>query len=154
MPDMRSKVNVNDISMQGWVGSGDSLSTFSAACTSPMSSFTIEADITGCSVSVVVPSNGSTIIAIATVDMTIATSGSSFSCFFNWNTTDQPGDCLFVNPGSTVTNRITAGQSWVVTGVSAGTFTAKLRASCTTSNASNTIHSGNTTLIILVIGGS
>lgn len=160
MTDLRSILNLNGIPMQGWVGSGESLDVYQAVCTADMASFTTEADITGCSVSVVFSGSNNSILAIANIDMSIATSGSSFSCFFNWNGgADSSGQCLFVNPSSVVTNRFNGMQTWVISGITAGTYTAKLRASCTSSNVNNKIHGTNnppsgTTLTVLAIGNS
>jgi hypothetical protein len=155
MPDLRAPMNLNSIAMKGWVGSGKVIGVYNVGATSDMSSFTTEVDITGCSVSVVLPGSSNTILAFANVDMSIATSGASFSCFFNWNGgSDQTNQCLFVNPSATVTNRFNGMQTWVLTGIAAGTYTAKMRASCTASNAGNKITAANTTLTVIAIASS
>lgn len=154
MPDFRGAAQLNGLAMKGIVGSGKSFQTYYAACSSNLSSFTTEADLTGATVSVVVPTGGGTVIVVAHFDMAISVSGgATINGFLNWNTVDQTNKVIFTN-GTSNNIRGTFRQTWILTGISAGTYTAKLTASSNSNNANVVVRATHTTIAVLVIGSS
>lgn len=117
------------------------LSAYSATCSANYTS-TTAGDLAGTSISVVVTKANSTITATGVFDMQSGTATGACAGIFNWNGADQAGRA---GVGGPVGTRSTAQQTWIVTGVSPGTYTAKLRGSV---NTGGTIRSTNTTLSI------
>lgn len=124
--------------------------TYDATATSDLFSFTTEADIPGCSITTIkVTGSNATVIIDGTFDMQM--NGSAGNCigFCNWNGVDQTRQAIFITP--TAGARATTSQVWRVTGVTAGTYTAKLRASCSVSSGSNGIRGTHTSMVVQVI---
>lgn len=117
--------------------------SYSSVCSANYTS-TTAGDLDGTSISVVVTKANSTITATGVFDMQSGTATGACAGIFNWNGTDQAGRA---GVGGPVGTRSTAQQTWIVTGVSPGTYTAKLRGSV---NTGGTIRSTNTTLSINV----
>lgn len=140
--------------MTGVVGSGSSVNIFNTSCNTTLNTFTTEQDLSGAFVNVVVPGSNATVIAFATFTFSVTTSGVSMLGYFNWNNTDQTQTAMLTSNGST--DLVGVSQSWVITAVSAGTYTAKMRAACSSSSATNQVLAGAglTFLNIMVLGNS
>lgn len=123
--------------------------TYAARGTTLLSSFTTEADIPGATVSVVITGSNATIQVTANWDLNCGGAAATFVGFFNWNGVDQAAQGILT--GSAANQRGTPGQNYVITGIAAGTYTAKLRASCTVSNSLNQAGGPHTGLSVLVI---
>jgi hypothetical protein len=100
---------------------------------------------------VVVDNANSTVVIEATFDFWSDPSGTAatYVGFLNWNTADQTRQAIFIC--SAAGNRASVGQNWRITGVAAGSYVAKLRASCTVSNGHNLCESPHTSLSVQVI---
>lgn len=152
MPDIRSAAKLNGLPMTGLLGSGASFNVFRSVCSTSVNPTTTEADITGTSMSVVVPTASSIVLCIAHFDMDCGTVTGSLNGYVNWNSSDSSA-CSFTNGRSSLHYRATMGFTYSPTISSAGTFTAKLRASSTTATTDFAIRSAHTTLTILVVSG-
>lgn len=119
------------------------ITAYASVCSANYTS-TAAGDLAGTSISVVVTKANSTITATGVFDMQSGTATGACAGIFNWNGTDQAGRA---GVGGPVGTRSTAQQTWIVTGVAPGTYTAKLRGSV---NTGGTIRSTNTTLSINV----
>lgn len=120
---------------------------YHADCSSPLSVTASEADVTGATVSVVVRGNSSTVVVSGIFDMqTNASAAASVSGFLNWNGGDSTENAL-IQTGTATSMRATTAQTWVITGVTAGTYTAKLRASGTTGGTVRATHTGITAMV-------
>ena len=124
------------------------LRSYQARATANKSSFTTLSDITGPNVSVVVTGSNATVKVWATFDFSCG-SPATFTGHLNWNGSDQTPQAIFICP--TATGRATVAQFWEITGVTAGTYTAKLQASCTVSASTNTVEQTHTGISVLVI---
>lgn len=109
--------------------------TYAGRATGLLTSFTTEADIPGATVSVVVTGSNATLEVNCTWDMNCGGAAATMLGFFNWNTVDQAAQGVFIATGAG--QRACVSQTYLITGITAGTYTAKLRASSTVSNASN-----------------
>jgi hypothetical protein len=142
-----------------WTSSGLNMSgalkygtipVYHAAATGNLSVTGTEADVPGASVSVVVRGNSSTVVVIGVFDeQTNASSSASVSGFLNWNGSDRSEQAV-TQTGDAAAVRGTVAQCWVITGVTAGTYTAKLRGSGTTGG---TIRGTHTTITAMVWEG-
>lgn len=123
--------------------------SYAARATSQLSSFTAEADVPGATVSVVVTGSNATILATASWDCNAGGAPATMVGFFNWNGADQSAQGIHVAP--TTGGRNTVHQNYQITGIAAGTYTAKLRASCTVSNNLNQVGGAHTGFTVLLI---
>lgn len=122
---------------------------FRADCTSGLNTWTTETDVPGASVSVNTTGASSVVVAQGNFDCAANTASSSNNIlgFLNWNGSNQSEEAIFI-PGSLTGVRYTIGQTWVITGVTPGTYTAKLRASAGTTNM--TLRTTHTNLTVMV----
>jgi hypothetical protein len=124
--------------------------TYDAQASADLFSFTTETDIPGCSITTVkVTGSNATVIIDGVFDMQMNGTAGNLVGFCNWNGVDQAKQAVFV--ASAAGNRASTGQAWRITGVTAGTYTAKLRASCSVSNGSNGIRGTHTSIVVQVI---
>lgn len=123
--------------------------SYSATGTTLLSSFTAETDVPGATVSITVTGSNATLIVNAFWDANCGGAAATIVGFFNWNGTDQPAQG--VHTGSAANQRDTVGQTYRITGIAAGTYTAKLRASCTVSNSLNQVGGPHTNFTALLI---
>jgi len=124
--------------------------SYSADASSNLASFTAETDVPGATVSVVVVGSNATVIVHAQFDMQLGTTvGDTMIGFLNWNGADRTQQVVFVAP--TITARGCVSRHWRITGVGAGTYVAKLRASCTVSAVNNEVFAIHTGLVVEVI---
>lgn len=119
------------------------------ASTSNLASFTAETAVPGASVNVVVTGASATVKIWAHFDFQTATSAATMVGKLKWNGTDQTEQAIFVS--TAVLQRANVGQGWEITGVAAGTYTAALYATCSSSGAQNAVESPHTTISVLVI---
>lgn len=117
--------------------------------TSDLASFTTEADVTGATQTVVITGSNATVLVTGTFDMEAGTSACTMVGFFNWNGSDQSEQAIFT--ATAAGQRATINQTWQITGVTAGSYTAKFRASCTASGAANAVKATHTGFTVLVI---
>lgn len=150
MPDFRSALKLNSLPIKNFAGSGDAFNIYRSTNT-VLQSFAAETDVPGTSMSIVVSGSNSTVLAIANFSC-VVTVGATMTGFLNWNGSDRtPEATLTCDTGADV---VSVSQSWLITGVTAATYTAKLRASCSVNSASNELFAGSTFLNILVLGNS
>jgi hypothetical protein len=105
--------------------------------------FTAETDIPNASVTVKVTGSNSTVVITGNFDMQMNGTAGTLIGFLNWNGADRTEQAVYTVP--TAGSRQMVSRTWIITGVAAGTYTAKLRASCSVANASNgvrTVHTG------------
>lgn len=143
-----------DQGVPSWRDTGGNLlgmvRAYQARATGNLTSWTTETDIPGATVQVVITGTNATVQIAAFMDVENGTTASLLvTGMLNWNGTDQASDIIF--NGTTLSTRVTVGQVWTITGVTAGTYTAKLRATCATAGAANEIRSGGTGMNVLVI---
>lgn len=149
MPDFRSAVKLNSSPLLGITGSGSSFNVFTSVSGS-LTGITAETDIPSTSMSVVVPGSNATIIARAIFGFQVTGSASTMTGFFSWGGSDLGGNAVITSDSAT--DLVMIPQTWVITGVSAGTYTAKLRAS--SSSTSNQAIFGLSSLTVVVLGNS
>lgn len=106
-------------------------------------------DVPGATISVVVDNSNSTVVIDGTFDFFCGTSTCTFTGHLNWNGADQTRQAVLIAP--TVGIRGSVGQTWRITGVAAGTYTAKLQATCTASAAQNAVESPHSSISVQVI---
>lgn len=124
--------------------------TYSADASGNLASFTAEADVPGATVSVVVTGSNATVVVNAQFDMGLGTTvGDTMVGFLSWNAANRAEQAVFVAPA--VVSRVCLGRTWRITGVTAGTYVAKLRASCTVSATNNEVFATHTGLVVTVI---
>lgn len=124
---------------------------YHADATSNLASFTATADVPGANVSVVVKGTNSTVVVIGVFDAaTNASTSAVITGFLNWNGSNRSEDAV-LQTGSAVTIRGTVAQTWVITGVTAGTYVAKLQASSSISGG--TVRSPHTNITAMVFEG-
>jgi hypothetical protein len=120
---------------------------YHADCTTNLSVSGSAADCVGANVTVTVHGNNSTAIVTGVFDMqTAATSGASVSGVLNWAGTIQSENAL-IQTGSAVANRATTTQTWVITGLSAGSYNAKLGGLGTSGGTIRGTHTGITVVV-------
>lgn len=142
-------------SVPTWTDSGGKtlgmVRTYSANSTSNLSSFTTEADVPGATVSVVVTGSNATVVVHGQFDFLCLNPSVNITMigFLNWNGSDRSEEAVFE---ASVTTRVCCARTWRITGVTAGTYTAKLRASCSpTASANNVVEFPHTGLVVEVI---
>jgi hypothetical protein len=124
--------------------------SYSQNSTSNLISFTAEVDVPGATINVVVSGSNATVIVHGQFDMQLGTTvGDTMVGFLSWNAVDRPEQAVFIAPA--VQARVCLGRTWRITGVTAGTYVAKLRASCTVSAANNLVSATHTGLVVEVI---
>lgn len=124
--------------------------SYSADSNANLASFMAETDVPGATVSVVVTGSNATVIVHGQFDMMIGTTaGTTMVGFLSWNGADRSEQAVMISP--TVGDRKCLGRTWRITGVTAGTYVAKLRASCTASAANNLVEATHTGLVVEVI---
>jgi hypothetical protein len=134
--------------------SGASLSmskTATVASSADLNTFTAETAVPGATMAVEVTGTAATIIATAHFDMQTDTSACTLVGIFRWNGADQTRQAIFA--GTAVGQRANVGQTWEITGVTPGTYTAALYATCSASGAANSVKSTHTTLTVQVLEG-
>ena len=119
--------------------------------TGTLASFTAEADIPGATINVVVTGSNATVLISGQFDFQAGGTACTFVGLLQWNGADRTTQAIFV--ATAAGQRATVGRSWRITGVAAGTYTAKLRATCTVNNASNSVNNPHTGLTIQVHEG-
>lgn len=120
---------------------------FSAVASSNLSVGASAADVPGATTSVTVRGSSSTVVVVIAVDeQTNATTSASVTAWLNWNGSDQTSDAL-LQTGSAAAIRGTVAQVYVITGVAAGTYTAKIRASGTTGGTVRGTHTVITAMV-------
>lgn len=124
---------------------------YSGACSSNMTPGTTEADVTGASISVIVPRFGAIVVIHGTFDASLtAAITNALSCLLSWNGSTQAGPAVMLGEGTSTAIRQSISQTWVVTGAAVGTYTAKLRASTSAAPTAATIRATNTTIVAKV----
>jgi hypothetical protein len=117
--------------------------------TSDLNTFTAETLVPGTSTSVVVTGSNATLIAVCDYDMEAGTGACTLTGIFNWNGSDQTEMGIF--SATAAGQRATVAQTYVITGITSGTYTAELKATCTVSGAANAVkatHTGYTLILI------
>jgi hypothetical protein len=138
-----------------WTDSGSNtlgmVRTYSANSTSNLGNFTTEADVPGASVSVVVTGSNATVIVHGQFDFNCTAPSANVTLigYLNWNGSDRSEQAVFV--AGAVTARACCARTWRITGVTAGTYTAKLRASCNVLSTNNVAQFPHTGLTVEVI---
>lgn len=122
---------------------------YAARATSQLSNFTTEADVPGATVNVVVTGSNASIQVTATWDCNAGGAACTQVGFFSWNGADQSAQGIHVAP--TAGGRDTVAQTYTITGITAGTYVAKLRASCSVANNLNQVGGAHTGLSITLI---
>ena len=125
--------------------------SYTQDATSDLLNFTVETDVPGATISVVVTGSNSTVEVKAQFDMQMNTSAGTLVGFLSWNGADRTEQAVFTVP--TAGTRMCIHRGWEITGVTAGTYTAKLRASCTAAGAANGVRTLHTGLIVDVKEG-
>lgn len=143
-------------SVPKWTDSGSNtlgmVRSYSADSTSNLSNFTTETDVPGATVSVVVTGSNATVIVHGQFDFSVTAPSTNITMvgFLNWNGSDRSQQCVFI--AGSVTARACCARTWRITGVTAGTYTAKLRASCQSTASTNYVvefpHTGLTIEVI------
>jgi hypothetical protein len=124
--------------------------TYSADSSSNLASFTAETDVPGATVSVMVTGSNATVVVNAQFDMQLGTTvGDTMTGRLSWNGADRSEQAVLIAP--TVLTRVCVARSWRITGVTAGTYIAKLTATCSLSAANNMVSSPHTGLLVTVI---
>lgn len=124
--------------------------SYSADSTSNLASFTAETDVPGATINVVVTGSNATVIVHGQFDMMIGTTaGTTMVGLLSWNGVDRTEQVVMITP--TVGARNCLARTWRITGVTAGTYVAKLRATCTASAANNLVEATHTGLTVEVI---
>jgi len=123
--------------------------TYDVGSTSDLNTFGTETDIPGCSVSVVVTGSNATIEIDGTFDMLINGGACTMNGFCSWNGSDLTRQAVFIAAANGY--RASVGQTWRVTGVTAGTYVCKLRASCSVNNVGNAVKATHTSMSITVV---
>lgn len=136
-----------------WVDTGGRLlgmvRTYDVSATSDLNTFNTETDVPGCSVSVVVTGSNATILVDGTFDCLVNGGACTMNGFLNWNGSDQARQAVYIAAANG--NRGTVGQTWRITGVTAGTYVCKLRASCSVSNSGNAVKGTHTSMSVMVV---
>lgn len=151
-----SGMTVNQ-SVPTWTDSGSKtlgmVRSYSADSTSNLASFTTEADVPGATVSVVVTGSNATVIVVGQFDFSVLNPSSTTTMigYLSWNGSDRTEQAVMQVPPISGAMRTCNGRSWRITGVSAGTYTAKLRASCNINSANNVVEFPHTGLVVEVI---
>jgi len=128
----------------------DTPPVFYAAATSNLSVGASEADVPGATISVTVKGSNSTVLVTGVFDaQTNASSSASISGVLSWAGSDQTSVAV-IQTGTATAMRATITQVWRITGVTAGTYTAKLRASGT---SGGTVRGTHTTITAVVYEG-
>lgn len=122
--------------------------SYSAVSTADLMNFTAQTDIPDASVSVVVKGTNATVKIWGTFDSVAGTSLCTLLGFMVWNGNNQPYTSVFI--ASSVGDRKTVTQMWRITGVTAGTYTAKLAGSCSVAGASNGFANGHCVIMVEV----
>lgn len=123
---------------------------YGANSTSNLASFTTETDVPGATVNVVVTGSNATVVITGQFDFNVSTTvGTTMIGFLNWNGVDRPEQAVMV--AGAITSRECVSRTWRITGVSAGTYVAKLRASCTNSAVNNVVEFPHTGFSVMVI---
>lgn len=122
---------------------------YSALCTSNLASWTVETDVPGLSTNVVILGNNATVEVSLVVDAASGTSACAINAWLNWAGSDITTTVLTFQ--GLTGDRNTTSQQWLLTGLTAGTYVAKIRAACTASGSANTIRNGHTNMIITVV---
>lgn len=124
--------------------------TYSQDATANLNTFTVETDVTGATINVVVTGSNATIIVSAQFDFQVlTTAGTNMVGFLSWNGADRTQQAVFT--ASTVPDRKCISRTWRITSVTAGTYVAKLRATCGTSAVNNQVNFPHTGLVVTVI---
>jgi hypothetical protein len=114
-----------------------------------LASFTTEADVPGATVSVTVTITGSDVLITGVFDAEADTTNALVG-FCNWNGSDQTPQVVL----NGTTGRYALSGTWYVANVTAGTYTAKLRASWAGISGDALIRSTHTGITVLVLEGS
>lgn len=123
---------------------------YHAACSSNLSVTATNADVTGANINVVVAGSTSTVVITGVFDMQPdAAAAANIVGTLDWAGATQSAQAVMVS-GAAVTNRATVSQTWVITGVTAGTYNAKLQA---TGTAGGTIRATHTSITAQVWEG-
>lgn len=121
---------------------------YHAACTADLQVSAANADIAGANVNVPVHGNTTTAVVTAQVDaQTAAAAGADIVATLDWNGTTQAADAVLTANGV----RATISQTWVITGLRAGSYNAKLQA---TGTSGGTIRAAHTSITVQVWEGS
>jgi hypothetical protein len=124
--------------------------SYGADSTANLASFTTEADVPGATVSVVVTGSNATVIVYGQFDFLVQSPSGIVTMigFLNWNGSDRSQQCVYENASGT--GRACVARTWRITGVTAGTYTAKLRASSSVNSANNAVEFPHTGLVVEV----
>jgi hypothetical protein len=134
--------------------SGQSLSmskVYTAQSSADLDTFTAETAVPGATISVEVTGTAATINATGHFDMQAGAGACTLVGLLRWNGADQTRMAVF--EGTTAGQRGNVGQTWVITGVVPGTYTAALYATCSVSSVSNAVKGTHTTLTVQVLEG-
>jgi hypothetical protein len=142
-------------SVPTWTDSGSRtlgmVRSYSADSTADLTNFGAETDVTGATVSVVVTGSNATVIV--TGDFTFVDANTAqpieFIGYLNWNGVDQLQQVIF--EGNFNGAIASVARTWRITGVTAGTYVAKLRAFCSTASVNNKVAHPNTGITALLI---
>lgn len=127
--------------------------SYSADSTSNLASFTTEADVPGATVNVVVTGSNATVTIDAQFDFLVQSPAAATTMvgYLNWNGSDRTQQCVYENTSGT--GRACVSRTWTITGVTAGTYVAKLRASCNINSANNSVQFPHTGINVQVTEG-
>lgn len=115
-----------------------------ADCSTNLSVTATNADVVGANVNVTVNGTSSTVVVTAVVDaQTNASAGANVVCTLDFNGTTEAESANIVGNGI----RATIAQTWVITGLAAGTYNAKLQATGTAGGTIRSTHTGITTVV-------
>lgn len=121
--------------------------TSSAAATGNLSNFTAQTAIPGATLQVEVTGPSAKVIVDGHFDLNSGT-GATLVGILEWAGASQTRQAVFTGPG-----RVNAGQTWEITGVAPGTYTAALFATCTAASTTNLVESTHTTITARVEEG-
>jgi hypothetical protein len=123
--------------------------SYFVAQTADVNNFTTETDLTGATQNVEVTGSNATVNIEATFDCALGAGAGTINGILTWNGVDQAAMATFV--ATAAGQRATVTQQWQITGVTASTYVAKLRATCTTGNTSNVVRHQHTNMSITVL---
>lgn len=116
---------------------------------------TSEVDVTGATVSVVVTGSAATVNIEGLFDVAVTAFGTAviLDCILSWGGTDQGSNAPFNITANSLRQPVS--QNWVITGVTAGTYVAKLRArfAAAVATTSAAVKGTNSNIVVTVVEG-
>ena len=123
----------NWVGIGSGAGGGGPADTYTASCSASMDLTTTDTDIPGVSVPVTVADTTDRFLVLSATDYrALTTTNAVATTILMVDSTTQTGNAVFNAGNASASIRATVYQNWVITGLSAGTHTFKLRASVNT----------------------